>query len=156
MAPSAVDSRGRMMNGMNGHSSTSSQNGADGKVDTMNPHDYVHFDASLKPKSYHIKGTDANSKVLFRDVNIIDSTGRDPFRGDVYIEAERIKYVGEVPNVSSLENNPAVRTINGKGRTLMSGLVSLPSRSLIRWTTARAHTGSPSVRLHIELTLTLS
>jgi hypothetical protein len=84
MAPSAVDSRGVMVNGMNGHEN--GVNGGDGKVDTMNPHDYVHFDPSLKPKDYTIKGTDPNSKVLFRDVNILDSTGADPFKGDVYIE----------------------------------------------------------------------
>jgi len=71
-----------MTNGMNGH-----VNGAsDGKVDTMNSHEYVHFDPSLKPKNYSIKGTDPNSKILFRDVNILDSTGADPFKGDVYIE----------------------------------------------------------------------
>lgn len=85
MAPSAVDQRGLMTNGVNGHK----PNGVNGsKIDTMNPHDLVHFDPSLKPKSYQIKGTDPNSKVLFRDVNIIDSTGRDPFRGDVYIEGQ--------------------------------------------------------------------
>jgi hypothetical protein len=78
MAPSAVDSRGVMLNGINGHHA--------GKVDTMNPHDEVHFDPSLKPKDYTIKGTDPNSKVLFRDVNILDSTGADLFRGSVYIE----------------------------------------------------------------------
>ena len=70
-----------MTNGINGHA-----NGTNGKIDTMNPHDSVHFDPSLQPKSYTIKGTDPNSKVLFRDVNIIDSTGADPFKGDVYIE----------------------------------------------------------------------
>lgn len=122
MSPSAVDSQGRMTNGVNGYATDTQQNGANGKIDTMNPHDYVHFDPSLKPKSYHMKGTDPNSKVLFRDVNIIDSTGREPFTGDVYIEGERIKYVGEVPNVESLARSASVRTIPGKGRTLMSGL----------------------------------
>lgn len=72
-----------MTNGIDGHQ----VNGASGgKIDTMNPHDQVHFAPNLKPKSYSIKGTDPDSKVLFRDVNIIDSTGRDPFKGDVYIE----------------------------------------------------------------------
>ncbi|KAK0864441.1 hypothetical protein LTS02_005977 [Friedmanniomyces endolithicus] len=85
-------------------------------------HGYMHVDPSLKPKDYQIKGTDANSRILFRDVNIIDSTGRGPSKGDVYIEGERIKYVGEVPNVQTLANDPKVRTIQGKGRTLMSGL----------------------------------
>ena len=55
-------------------------------------------------------------------MNILDSTGKDPFRGDVYIEGERIKYVGAVPNVDSLRNDSKVRVIEGRGRTLMSGL----------------------------------
>jgi hypothetical protein len=80
MAPSAVDERGHMINGING------KNKSGDSVDTMNPHEQVHFDPSLKPKSYHIKGTDPDSKILFRDVKIIDSTGADPFKGDVYIE----------------------------------------------------------------------
>lgn len=84
MAPSAVNEHGVMTNGINGHGDGA--NGASGKIDTMNPHDSVHFDESLKPKNYQMKGTDPNSKVLFRDVNIIDSTGADPFKGDVYIE----------------------------------------------------------------------
>ncbi|KAK5115013.1 hypothetical protein LTR85_010051 [Meristemomyces frigidus] len=110
-----------MTNGVNGHRANGNNvNGA--KVDTVNPHDLVHFDPSLKPKQYQIKGTDPNSKVLFRDVNILDSTGRDPFRGDVYIEGERIKYVGEVPNATDLAKDPKVRTVKGRGRTLMSGL----------------------------------
>ena len=80
MAPSAVDEKGVMTNGINGHHEHA------GKVDTMNPHDLVHFGPSLQPKSYTIKGTDPDSKVLFLDVNILDSTGSDPFKGDVYIE----------------------------------------------------------------------
>ena len=75
MAPSAVDSAGRMLNGFGDH-----------KIDTMNPHDLVQFDKSLTPKKYEIKGTKPDSKILFTDVNIIDSTGADAFRGDVYIE----------------------------------------------------------------------
>lgn len=64
----------------------------------MNPHDFVEFAHGLKPREYHMKGCDASSKILFRDVNILDSTGREPFRGDVYIE-------GELPQVKS---NPAI------------------------------------------------
>ena len=82
MAPSAVDYRGIMTNGIADHQSV---NGTS-KVDTMNPHELVKFDPSLKPKYYQMKGTDSNSKILFLDVNIIDSTGRDPYQGDVYIE----------------------------------------------------------------------
>jgi hypothetical protein len=85
MAPSAVNGD-TTVNGANGHAN--GINGDHAKIDTMNPHDSVHFDPSLKPKSYTIKGTDPDSKVLFRDVSIIDSTGADPFKGDVYIEGE--------------------------------------------------------------------
>ena len=89
IAPAAVDDRGVMMNGINGHQS----NGVNGgKVDTMNPHDCVQFDPSLKPKNYQIKGTDPNNKILFRDVKIIDSTGSDPFKGDVYVEGKSVLY----------------------------------------------------------------
>ncbi|KAJ4388561.1 hypothetical protein N0V93_006019 [Gnomoniopsis smithogilvyi] len=97
----------------------------------MNPHDLVQFDPSLKPRDYHIKSHEQNSKILFRDVNIIDSTGKDPFRGDVYIEVikpiltsvgERIRYVGSVPGISHIEQAPGLQTIHGNGRTLMSGL----------------------------------
>ena len=38
------------------------------------------------------------------------------------IAGERIKYVGEVPDKDRLSKDPKVRTINGRGRTLMSGL----------------------------------
>lgn len=67
-------------------------------------------------------GTHPESKVLFLDVNILDSTGRDPYRGDVLIEGQRISKVGIVPNVEELKNNPKVRVFHGRGRTLMSGL----------------------------------
>lgn len=109
--PVAVDASGRMLNGFSDH-----------KIDTMNPHDLVQFDKSLTPKKYEIKGTDPNSKVLFLDVNIIDSTGADPFHGDVFIEGERIKWVGNVPNKDLLKKDPKVRVIEGRGRTFMSGL----------------------------------
>ena len=96
MAPSAVNENGIMTNGINGDAA--SPNGfarhrSYKDVDTMNPHEQVHFDPSLKPKSYTIKGTDPNSKILFRDVNIIDSTGKAPFRGDVYIEGKSVLLV---------------------------------------------------------------
>lgn len=74
-----------MTNGMNGQH----ENGvSSGKIDILNPHEQVQWDPSLKPKDYSIKGTDPSSKVLFRDVNILDSTGREPFKGDVYIEGK--------------------------------------------------------------------
>jgi len=35
---------------------------------------------------------------------------------------ERLRYVGNVPNIETLRNDPTVRVIQGNGRTLMSGL----------------------------------
>jgi len=82
----------------------------------------VIFDKSLQPKNYEILGTHPDSKILFTDVNILDSTGRDPYRGDVLIEGEKITKVGTVPNAEELKMDPKVRVFHGKGRTLMSGL----------------------------------
>ena len=55
-------------------------------------------------------------------MNILDSTGAEPYRGDVYIEGERLVHVGSVPNVDRIQSDPKVRVIQGRGRTLMSGL----------------------------------
>ena len=88
----------------------------------LNPHEDLNFDPKLKPKSYHIEGTRPDSKVLFLNVNILDSTGADPYHGDVFIQGERITHVGSVPDVANLQKDPQVRVIQGRGRTLMSGL----------------------------------
>jgi imidazolonepropionase-like amidohydrolase len=88
----------------------------------IKPIDAIAFDESLQPKHYDIFGTHRDSKILFLDVNILDSTGREPYRGDVLIEGERISYVGDVPDVETLKNDSTVRVFHGKGRTLMSGL----------------------------------
>jgi len=82
----------------------------------------INFDISLKPKKYEILGTHPESKILFLDVNILDSTGKDPYRGDVLIEGEKISKVGTVPEIEVLKNDPKVRVFHGRGRTLMSGL----------------------------------
>ncbi|KAK5454984.1 hypothetical protein LTS15_005704 [Exophiala xenobiotica] len=111
MAPSATDHQGFMVNGFHNH-----------YPEATNHHEKVHFDKKLTPKRHEIKGTDPSSKILFLDVNILDSTGRPPYRGDVYIEGERLRHVGEVPDKEALRRDPAVRVVNGRGRTLMSGL----------------------------------
>ncbi|KAK0119357.1 hypothetical protein ONS95_010809 [Cadophora gregata] len=82
----------------------------------------INFDKALQPKDYNILGTHPESKILFTDVKILDSTGKEPYQGDVLIEGERITKVGTVPNVESLKKNPKVRVFHGRGRTLMSGL----------------------------------
>jgi imidazolonepropionase-like amidohydrolase len=58
------------------------------------------------------------SKVLFRDVSILDSTGADPYRGDVLVEDDRIAGVGTVEQ----DRADGARVVEGRGRTLMSGL----------------------------------
>lgn len=50
--------------------------------------DALNFDPSLQPKHYDILGTHPESKILFLNVNILDSTGREPFEGDVLIEGQ--------------------------------------------------------------------
>jgi hypothetical protein len=82
----------------------------------------VNFDKSLQPKEYKLLGTHPQSVILFTDVNILDSTGRAPFKGDVLIEGEKITKVGVVPNAEELKKDPKVRVFHGRGRTLMSGL----------------------------------
>ncbi|KAI1212602.1 composite domain of metallo-dependent hydrolase [Annulohypoxylon truncatum] len=59
-------------------------------------------------------------KILFKNVNIFDSTGSNPYLGDVLIERERIQAVGKVD--ASPDSDTLV--IDGEGKkTLMSGLV---------------------------------
>jgi hypothetical protein len=86
------------------------------------PINAVNFEDNLQPKRYEILGTHPESKILFIDVNILDSTGAEPFRGDVLIEGERISKVGFVPNAAELKQDARVRVFHGRGRTLMSGL----------------------------------
>ncbi|KAL1882873.1 hypothetical protein Daus18300_000511 [Diaporthe australafricana] len=82
----------------------------------------IQWDRSLEPKHCEISGTDADSKLLFLDVNILDSTGAEPYTGDVLIEGQRFAAVGKVPNIEELEQDPQVRAVHGRGRTLISGL----------------------------------
>lgn len=62
----------------------------------------VQFDASLQPKNYEIAGTDPDSKVLFVDVEILDSTGKLPYRGDVLIEGGPCK---DASSLSCIDNS---------------------------------------------------
>jgi hypothetical protein len=102
-------------------SSTTSEpyNGPPRNVENINT---ISFDKALQPKKYEILGTHPESKILFTDVNILDSTGRDQYRGDVLIKGGRITKAGVVPNVEELKKDPKVRVFQGRGRTLMSGL----------------------------------
>lgn len=103
----------------NSNADNDTYQGAPRNVATINA---INFDKSLQPKDYKIHGTHPESKILFTDVNILDSTGRDIYYGDVLVEGERFKEVGVVSGVDELKNNPKVRVFDGRGRTLMSGL----------------------------------
>ena len=50
--------------------------------------DNLAFDPKLQPREYHISGTSSTSKILILDVNIVEATGREPYRGDVLIIGE--------------------------------------------------------------------
>lgn len=47
--------------------------------------DNLSFDPKLQPKQYDIAGTPPGSKILILDVNVLDATGAQPYRGDVLI-----------------------------------------------------------------------
>ena len=50
--------------------------------------DQLRFDPQLQPVNYEISGTAPSSKVLILDVEILEATGREPYRGDVLIVGE--------------------------------------------------------------------
>jgi hypothetical protein len=70
----------------------------------------VEWDSSLQPKDYEIQGTHPDSKILFLNVNILDSTGREPYLGDVLIQGQRhasrsSKSINESINTNDRSNN---------------------------------------------------
>ncbi|CAI7606096.1 hypothetical protein N7533_012396 [Penicillium manginii] len=84
--------------------------------------DQLDFNSDLQPVNYEIAGTPASSRVLILDVEILEATGREPYRGDVLVVGQRFAHVGTVPNKEALLAEPSVRVFHGKGRTLMPGL----------------------------------
>ena len=58
--------------------------------------DAIKFPDAVQPKNYEIHGTHPDSKILFTDVVILDSTGREPYKGDVLIEGNRLQIVGRI------------------------------------------------------------
>jgi len=67
-------------------------------------------------------GTPDDSTVLILDVLILDSTGFLPYHGDVLVKGSRISHVGSVPEIDKLIQDHNVKVVQGRGRTLMSGL----------------------------------
>jgi hypothetical protein len=58
----------------------------------------VDWDSSLQPKDYDIQGTHPDSKILFLNVNILDSTGREPYLGDVLIQGKKANLWTQLAN----------------------------------------------------------
>jgi len=56
------------------------------------------WDDNLQPKNYEIFGTHPDSRILFLDVDILDSTGAEPYRGDVLIEGVLTVSRGLIPS----------------------------------------------------------
>lgn len=50
--------------------------------------DAIKLDEKLKPNGYEIHGAHSEAKTLILDAQILDSTGKEPYRGDVLIEGE--------------------------------------------------------------------
>jgi hypothetical protein len=48
--------------------------------------DNLKLDPELQPTTYQMAGTNSQSKILITDARILDSTGREPYRGDVLIQ----------------------------------------------------------------------
>ena len=84
--------------------------------------DAIDFDPSLQPKSYEIEGTHPESTILILDVEILECTGKLPYRGDVLIRGQKFVAVGKVDDKAILVQNPKVRVFCGRGRTLIPGL----------------------------------
>lgn len=60
------------------------------------------------------------SRTLFESVTVIDGSGKDPFRGHVLVEGNRIKQVAKASGKVARED---AEIVDGSGCTLMPGLV---------------------------------
>lgn len=58
-------------------------------------------------------------QTLFTNVEVLDGTGAEPYRGEVLVEGNRISAVGR----EGVTRRPAgVQVVDGRGGTLMPGL----------------------------------
>nr|GAT60434.1 predicted protein [Mycena chlorophos] len=73
----------------------------------------------------------SNASVAFVNVNILDSTGKQPYIGDVLVSGAEIAHVGGKLSAKQLDG---ARVIEGNGRTLMSGMVD--AHAHFSWTNA--------------------
>lgn len=72
-------------------------------------------------------GTPETNLVAFVDCSILDSTGSQPYRGDVLVRGKTIASVGRKLKPDELVG---ARVIRGDGRTLMSGMVDVGTHQL--------------------------
>ncbi|KZP22948.1 hypothetical protein FIBSPDRAFT_859157 [Athelia psychrophila] len=103
----------------------------DWKKPTFHGIDLTKVDPRVKVKHYEIADANLDSKIAFVDVNILDSTGKLPYKGDVLIKG---KYIVSVGTKLSEEELTGARIFEGKGRTLMSGMVD--AHTHFTWTNA--------------------
>jgi hypothetical protein len=107
-------------------------------------------DPRLKPRNIEIKGDDEETSFAFVDVKIIDSTGKDAYRGDVLVKGKRIVSVGSKLDLNDPELK-GVRIIQGEGRTLMSGMCD--AHTHFSWTNAGSLDGLATMPVEGELSL---
>lgn len=88
----------------------------------------LQFAENLRPEKYEMLGTQRDSKILFLDVHILDSTGKDPYRGDVLVEHERFTQVGKVDNIEELK----ARAIQGGFESRLWTLADQTAREIRR------------------------
>ncbi|KAJ7176909.1 hypothetical protein C8R46DRAFT_1077693 [Mycena filopes] len=112
------------------------RNGLGQEWDPMRPTfkgiDLTKPDPRLKTPSVAInEEATISSALAFINVNILDSTGSAPYLGDVLVKGQRIAKVG---GKLSAEELTGVRVFDGKGRTLMSGMID--AHTHFSWTNA--------------------
>ncbi|KAK7051964.1 amidohydrolase [Favolaschia claudopus] len=96
----------------------------DPKNPSINGVDLTKPDPRLKTPDIQIQIKDERSSstphIAFKNVTILDSTGAPPYSGDVLVNGQRIAKVG---GKLTSEELAGARIIEGRGRTLMSGLI---------------------------------
>ncbi|KAJ6468059.1 hypothetical protein DFH09DRAFT_1328013 [Mycena vulgaris] len=116
----------------------------------INDIDLTKPDPRLRIPNIEIKGQGASIAIAFINVNILDSTGTAPYLGDVLVEGQRIVKVG---GKLSSEELHGVRMIEGRGRTLMSGLVD--AHTHFSWTNASSLEGLAEMPIEEHTILSL-
>lgn len=100
------------------------------KVDTSRDEDFprnvafidnLKLDPKLQPKKYDLDGTHSSSRILFLDVNILDSTGRRPYRGDVLIEGLSLPNSFHVRYADNTKENESLKLERLRTRKTWSG-----------------------------------